>query len=170
MVLVAHAGERRVLANLDELGAWNSFLCRPVAPEAVLAVLETGSVVQWSNPMVSPEARTNTRRVLVVDDDPTTVMLLASTGSEREVVATRGEWEAVDRVTEHHLDLVVCSVTLRTRGDTPFYRFLWDARPDIERRFVFIARPDAGPASGSVVERPITRDVLTRLADRFPRA
>ena len=174
VILVAHAGERELLvANLDQLNVWNSFLCRPVEPESLLEILETGSVVlQWSSPEAEPPAPV--RRVLVVDDDPTTAMLLASTGSELEVVVTSDEWEAVDRVTEHDLDLVVCSVTLRTRGDTPFYRFLWNARPDIKRRFVFIARADSGPASGpasgSVVERPITRDVLIKLIDRFPRA
>ncbi len=174
VILVAHAGERELLVtNLDQLNVWNSFLCRPVEPATLLEILETGSVVlQWSSPEAEPPAPV--RRVLVVDDDPATAMLLASTGSELEVVVTSDEWEAVDRVTEHDLDLVVCSVTLRTRGDTPFYRFLWNARPDIKRRFVFIARADSGPASGpasgSVVERPITRDVLTKLIDRFPRA
>ena len=178
VILVAHAGERELLVtNLDQLNVWNSFLCRPVEPESLLEILETGSVVlQWSMPVAPVRGSTAApvRRVLVVDDDPTTAMLLASTGSELEVVVTSDEWEAVDRVTEHDLDLVVCSVTLRTRGDTPFYRFLWNARPDIKRRFVFIARADSGPASGpasgSVVERPITRDLLTKLIDRFPRA
>ncbi len=174
VILVAHAGERELLVtNLEQLNVWNSCLCRPVEPATLLEILETGSVVlQWSSPEAEPPAPV--RRVLVVDDDPATAMLLASTGSELEVVVTSDEWEAVDRVTEHDLDLVVCSVTLRTRGDTPFYRFLWNARPDIKRRFVFIARADSGPASGpasgSVVERPITRDVLTKLIDRFPRA
>ncbi len=174
VVLVAREGERDlVLASLDELNVWNSLLCRPAEPDTLREILDTGSIVQhWSSGDAEPP--TNVRRVLVVDDDPTTAMLLAATGSELEVVVTSDEWEAVDRLTEHDLDLVVCSVTLRTRGDTPFYRFLWNARPDIKRRFVFIARADAGPASGpasaAVVERPITRDVLTKLIDRFPRA
>ena len=183
VVLLANDGERELLiANLDELGAWNSFFSLPASTATLREILETGSFVQrWSIPVLSAggsaasaSAQSPPRRVLVVDDDPTTAMLLASTGSDLEVTVTCDEWEAVDQVTAEGLDLVVCSVALRTRGDTPFYRFLWNARPDIKRRFVFIARADAAPASTSaamtVVERPLTRDVILKLVDRFPRA
>lgn len=115
-------------------------------------------------------------RVLVVDDDPTTAMLLASMqGSPMEVTVTSDEWEALDHIAAGAPVLVVCSVSLRTRGGTPFYRLLWNAHPELKQRFVFIARADAGPASASapasassgrappVVERPITRDVIARL-------
>ena len=111
-------------------------------------------------------------RVLVVDDDPTTAMLLASMqGSPMEVTVTSDEWEALDQIAAGAPALVVCSVSLRTRGGTPFYRLLWNAHPELKQRFVFIARADAAPASAPassgrappVVERPITRDVIARL-------
>ena len=175
VILVAHEGERELLlSNLDELGIWNSFLRRPVDAATLREVLDTNAIVQQWALSTLPEGAPPPRRVLVVDDDPTTAMLLAATGSELEVIVTTDEWEAVDHVTAEGLDLVVCSLALRTRGDKPFYRFLWNARPEIKRRFVFIARADAAPASSSaamaVVERPLTRDVILKLVDRFPRA
>lgn len=175
VILVAHEGERELLlTNLDELGVWNSFLCRPVDAATLRELLDTGSVVQQWARSALPEGTLPPRRVLVVDDDSTTAMLLAATGSELEATVTSDEWEALDHLADEGLDLVVCSLALRTRGDTPFYRLLWNARPDIKRRFVFIARADAAPVSTSaamtVVERPLTREVVLKLVDRFPRA
>lgn len=182
VVLLAHEGERDLLiASLDELGRWNSFLCKPADGDTLREILRTGSVVQrWTIPVLparkppGPEPPPDiTRRVLVVDDDPATAMLLGSTpDAPLQVVVTTDEWEAVDQVGAPELALVVCSVTMRTRGGAPFYRLLWNARPDIKQRFVFIARADAVPASGPgapVIERPITRDVISSLVERFTR-
>ena len=184
VVLVAHEGERDLLvASLDELQCWTSFLCRPIDAEALLEIMRTGLVIQsWRIPVPSPRAtaeskttaRGATRRVLVVDDDPTTAMLLTSMqGSALEATVTSDEWEALDQIAAGAPDLVVCSFALRTRGGTPFYRFLWNAHPELKQRFVFIARADAAPASTTsgrappVVERPLTRDVIAELVERF---
>ena len=114
------------------------------------------------------------RRVLVVDDDPTTAMLLASMqGGPLDATVTSDEWEALDHIAAAAPDLVVCSVSLRTRGGTLFYRLLWNAHPELKQRFVFIARGEAAPASTTsgraapVVERPLTRDVIAALLERF---
>ncbi len=186
VVLVARDGERELLmASLDELRCWNSYLCRPVDPDTLREILRTGSVVQqWSIPVLAPRGsalseptkRADVRRVLVVDDDPSTSMLLAAASDGAvEVVVTSDEWEAVDTAGEADLALVVCSVSMRTLGGTPFYRLLWNAHPEIKRRFVFITRADAAPTStldgrtAAVVERPITRATLFSLLERFER-
>lgn len=184
VVLVARDGERELLmASLDELRCWNSFLCRPVDPDTLREILRTGSVVQqWTIPVLAPRGsalpeptkRAVVRRVLVVDDDPTTSMLLAAASDGAvNVVVTSDEWEAVDAAGEADLALVVCSVSMRTLGGTPFYRLLWNAHPEIKRRFVFITRADTAPTSAAdgraaaVVERPITRETLSALLERF---
>lgn len=184
VLLVAHEGERDLLvASLDELHCWTSFLCRPIEVDALLEIVRTGSIIQsWRIPVPPPRAGAQpktaatgaARRVLVVDDDPTTAMLLASIqGSVVEAAVTSDEWEALDRIAAGAPDLVVCSFGLQTRGGTPFYRFLWNAHPELKQRFVFIARADAAPASTTsgrappVVERPLTRDVIAELVDRF---
>ncbi len=182
VVLLASDGERdRLFARLDELQLWNSVIAKPARKTTLEEVVETGSVVQtWSIPVLSPRRdvladpprpAVAVRRVLVVDDDSTTHMLLASGGEALEVTVTEDEWEASDLVTSGELDLVVCSFAMRTRGGTPFYRFLWNASPDIKRRFVFIARPDMAPTSSAdgrgpaVIARPVTREVLVKLLD-----
>jgi CheY-like chemotaxis protein len=176
VLLVAHEGERDLLvSSLDELQFWTSFLCRPIDIDALLEIMLTGAIIQrWRTPIPSPRRDQVARRVLVVDDDPTTSMLLASMrGSATHVTVTSDEWEALDQIAAGTPDLVICSVSLRTRGGTPFYRLLWNAHPELKQRFVFIARGEAAPASTTggraapVVERPLTRDVIAALLERF---
>jgi CheY-like chemotaxis protein len=180
VLLVAHEGERDLLLrSLDELHCWTSFVCRPVDVETLLEILLTGSIIQrWRIPILSPrtpsEPKSTTKRVLVVDDDPTSAMLLASSrGSAIETTVTFDEWEALDAIAPSAPVLVVCSVSLRTRGGVPFYRLLWNAHPELKRRFVFIASADSAPASTTtgrgapVVERPLTREVIAKLVERF---
>ena len=184
VLLVAHEGERDLLvSSLDELHCWTSFLCRPIEVDALLEIVLTGSIIQrWRMPIPPPrkpavvEAQRGSvaRRVLVVDDDPTTAMLLASMqGGSLDATVTSDEWEALDHIAAGAPDLVVCSVSLRTRGGTLFYRLLWNAHPELKQRFVFIARAEAAPTSTTsgraapVVERPLTRDVIATLLERF---
>jgi DNA-binding NarL/FixJ family response regulator len=184
VVIVAYEGERElVVTSIDELRCWNSVLCRPIEPETLREILDTGSIIQrWRIPVLSPrqpraagarEAGT-VRRVVIVDDDATTQMIFRSKGDDPlEVLVTTDEWEAVDLVRADEVALVVCSVSMKTLGGTPFYRLLWNARPDIKRRFVFIARPDAVPSSAAagraapVIERPLTREAIQELVERF---
>jgi CheY-like chemotaxis protein len=194
VMLIADEGERElVMSSLDQLKCWTSFVCRPIDAETLREIFFTGSVVQrWTIPVLPPRqfgvldaAATHgskrpgvrVRRALVVDDDPTTAMLLASMHDESVVcVVTSDEWEAVDAVEAPDLMVVACSAALRTKGGTPFYRLLWNARPEIKERFVFIASPDAVPASAvssraaNVIERPVTREVLKALVARFDRS
>jgi CheY-like chemotaxis protein len=184
VLLVAHDGERDLLvSSLDELHCWTSFLCRPIDADALLEIVRTGAIFQsWRIPVPGPResAKPQTvreraaRRVLVLDDDPTTAMLLTSMqGGTVEPTVTRDEWEALDHIAAGAPDLVVCSLSLRTRGGTAFYRLLWNAHPELKQRFVFITRADAAPASttsgraAAVVERPLTRDVIAELVERF---
>jgi CheY-like chemotaxis protein len=184
VLLVAHEGERDLLVtSLDELHCWTSFLCRPIDVDALLEIVMTGSIIQrWRIPIPAPRRPAEVkplndkvaRRVLVVDDDPTTAMLLASMqGDPLDATVTSDEWEALDQIAAGAPDLVVCSVSLRTRGGTPFYRLLWNAHPELKHRFVFITRAEAAPSSTTsgraapVVERPLTRDVIAALLERF---
>jgi CheY-like chemotaxis protein len=187
VLLVAHDGERDLLvSSLDELHCWTSFLCRPIDADALLEIVRTGAIFQsWRIPVPGPResAKPQTvreraaRRVLVLDDDPTTAMLLTSMqGGTVESTVTSDEWEALDHIAAGAPDLVVCSLSLRTRGGTAFYRLLWNAHPELKQRFVFITRADAAPASttsgraAAVVERPLTRDVIAELVERLRRA
>ena len=171
VVLASPGAVDLVAKDLDELRALNSFLSHPVSALDLREVFASGAVVQrWSIPVLPPRATEPvvatepTRSVLVVDDDPETAMLLASSPANLVVTVTADEWEAADALAADDLALVVCSVTLRTRGGTPFYRFLWTARPDIKSRFVFLVRPDTPPPSGAaVVTRPLTRESLSSL-------
>ncbi len=186
VLLIGHEGERDLLMNsLDELGCWVSFLCRPFDVEEFSEMLMTGTVIQkWRIPIPPPRAplaATSTvasiakrPRVLVVDDDPTSAMLLSSMqGSNFDATVTCDEWEALDHIDAGAPDLVVCSLSLRTRGGTPFYRLLWKAHPELKTRFIFIASVDGAPSSTSsgrpapVVERPLTKAVLAELLTRF---
>jgi hypothetical protein len=98
-------------------------------------------------------------------------MLLSAVEGALRVTVTSDEWEALDAVASPDLELVVCNPSLRTLGGTPFYRFLWTAKPDIKRRMVFVAHSDTAPASTAegraapVVYRPLTRQTLSDLVE-----
>ena len=51
-----------------------------------------------------------------------------------QVDVTSDEWEAVDLIAAADLALVICSISMRTLGGTPFYRLLWNARPEMRLR------------------------------------
>ena len=183
VVLLAREGERDLLfASLDELHCWSPILTRPFEPEVLLEIIHTRPGNQhWRIPVprprrpavVEPAQSEPVRRILVVDDDPATGKLLASMsdGPVRFVV-TSDAWEAVDLVAEPDWALVVCSATMKTLGGAPFYRLVWNARPDLKSRFVFIVGPDMVPSSATdgspptVLERPLTLGSFSELVMR----
>lgn len=184
VVLLAREGERDlVFASLNELQCWNPILTKPIDPEGLLEILHTRPGGQhWRIPVlpprrpavVDPPRAKPVRRVLVIDEDPATAKLLASMddGPLRFVV-TSDAWEAVDLVAEPDWALVVCSAAMQTLGGAPFYRLVWNARPDLKSRFVFIAGPEVVPSVASdgsppaVVERPLTRRTFVELVERL---
>jgi len=80
--------------------------------------------------------------------------------------------EAFEHVVERPVDLLVVSATMRGDGGEPFYRVLWRLAPALKRRSVLVTSAAAGAPSSSgrsrhVVERPLTRDVVARIARAF---
>ncbi len=177
IILVAKEAEHEGLAShLRGLDTLHSCLTKPVEAETLRLLFEDGIVLQqWAVrddaplPFGVPEAeRPKPKKVLIVDRDPASD-LLASVSTEGFVATvTDDEWEAIDHASADDTDLVLCSATLRTRGGKPFYRLLWNARPDIKSRFALILDPDAAPPSTAAVTRPLSAqkvaDVLARYA------
>lgn len=187
VVVVGHRGERALLErDLDELGAPVAALLRPLDPEMLRAVKRASANPDaWAIPILPPRRapasgerpRRERARVLVVDDDAATSILAraaAEGAGDLDVLATTDEWEALDFIASG-VTLVICSITSTSRGGAPFYRFLWNAHPELKSCFVFIANGDAMPAStragaARVIPRPVTREVLARLVAELDRS
>lgn len=184
VVILAHESGRDLLITcLDDLGCCNGFLLKPVDFKSLRELLGTRFTVQrWNIPVLPARGASKvaapepggTQLVIVVDDDADTKARFATAGEDLiQVVVTSDEWEAVDLIDDVDVALVLCSVSLRTASGTPLYRLLWNARPEIKKRFVFIARSDAAPPSAAdkgpaaVVQRPLTRDAIAALLERF---
>jgi DNA-binding NarL/FixJ family response regulator len=173
VVLTVHEGQRElVMSYLDELRSWNSVLCKPFDAETLTEILRTGAAVQrWSPAVegaVAPIAQRGRkrRRVVVIDDAPSIEAELAA-NPDLELVVTHDEWEAVDLVESDDVALVLCRIGMRTRGGTPLYRLLWNARPAIKRRFAFIAssEPTGESVPTTVIRCPLTVQSIVRLLD-----
>jgi len=156
---------------LRRLGVYIRLGAKPLTPEALLTYVTDGHAdvpgPPRAEPLLAPLPARRTRRVLVVDDDRTTQILLGTYGGEHvEVTVTGGAWEAV--AASAGAELVVCSSSMRTPDGDFVYRFLWKLAPDVKRKTVLLApagAPSALPASrrGNVVDRPLTFDTLGRL-------
>jgi CheY-like chemotaxis protein len=176
IVFVATEGEQELLtADLKTLDAVHSYLTKPVDPEILRLVFEDAIVLQqWNVPALAPplygvpkEQRASQRRVLVVDRDPASDLLASVADAGFVAVVTDDEWEAIDCASAEDTELVLCSATLRTRGGKPFYRLLWNARPDIKSRFVLILDPETAPPSSAAVTRPLTKQKIADLLARY---
>jgi hypothetical protein len=117
-------------------------------------------------------ARPRYRRpaVLIVDDDPTTAILFASSGAreDADVAYAPTPMAAFEHVLERPVDVLVVSATLRGDGGEPFYRVLWRLKPELKGRCVLVTAADAAPSSSRhVVARPLTRDAVGRIVRAF---
>jgi hypothetical protein len=106
---------------------------------------------------------------VVLIDDASSIEAELAANPYLELVVTHDEWEAVDLVESDDVALVLCRVGMRTRGGTPLYRLLWNARPAIKRRFAFIASSEPTGTGESVptmvIRCPITAQAIVRLLD-----
>jgi hypothetical protein len=173
VVLIASPGEHAlVMANLDELGCFNTCLSPPVEPEMLLELARTGCVVLPFTipiPVPRPESggvqssKATERSILVIDDDIGTRILVVAMGNpSMKMTVTDDAWEALDQLAASTPDLILCSASLRV-GRVPLYRLLWGAHPELKSRFVLIVpRDDLTPSAIQGRERPIVRRPLTR--------
>ncbi len=176
VVLVLREGEHELLlANVAELGLWNSYLLRPVDPTA-LELTRRGDWVVWQwqahlpayLPPVAPSAEgpqpTTRRKVPVIDDDLESHALVGKDPTI-EVVLTAEPWVALDAIEAGDVDHVLCNGSLRTEGGVPIYRLLWNARPEIKPRFAFIVHELPGSASQRVLARPVRIADVARMLE-----
>jgi CheY-like chemotaxis protein len=127
------------------------------------------------DPAPVPLMRFRRFAVLVVDDDQTTQILFAAAAPHDGVDVTLATtpMKAFEHVTSRPVDLLIVSAAMRSDGGEPFYRVLWRMKPELKSRCVLVVAPDLVPPSAPpstlprVVERPLTRDAIARVAAAF---
>lgn len=126
------------------------------------------------DPFASPR-RPRFRRatMLVVDDRSSTAILFAARDVGDlgiDVLLATSLMEAFELITSRPIDALVVSATMRSEGNEPFYRVLWRLQPELKSSTVIVVEEGAaGPlsASGRIVERPLDRATMQRLAKRL---
>lgn len=113
--------------------------------------------------------------VLVVDDDTTSKILFSASAAHptTDVAHVATTMEAFEHCVSRPIDVLVISASMRSDGGEPFYRLLWRLKPELKGRTVLIIPPNAMPPSAPVskkprvLERPVTRDAVARVAAAF---
>jgi len=113
-------------------------------------------------------------RVLVVDDDPTTIGAVGRMGVEVDAEKVTDGWTAVERILDGDYDLVLCAVKLDGElGGSKVFKMVAQQKPDAASRMVFVAEAAqvsaAPPASvrGRVLPRPVDATAVRELLERF---
>lgn len=113
-------------------------------------------------------------RVLVVDDDPTTIGAVGRMGVEVDAEKVTDGWTAVERILDGDYDLVLCAVKLDGElGGSKVFKMVAQQKPDAASRMVFVAEAAqvsaAPPASvrGRVLARPVDANAVRELLERF---
>jgi len=91
-----------------------------------------------ARPSPSPAARPG-RRVLVVDDEPVVVQLIADTLRQQRFVvrAHTDSRRALAEATEKEFDLVICDMRMPELDGPALYHLLRQRKPDLARRLLF---------------------------------
>lgn len=111
------------------------------------------------------------KRVLLVDDDPTSKSALAKL-SDVEVTYAEDGWTAIDELAKRSFDLVLCATMVGDFPGVKLFRIALKERPELASRFVFVAGASAVAAAppesarGRVVARPIDPAAVATLLDR----
>jgi CheY-like chemotaxis protein len=146
---------QRVLTNLDA----------PIAVSFQSGIFE---VVPdpFPSPFVIPP------RILVADDDATTVTSLRTLESVDIVHVTDG-WSALEQLVEGDFDIALCAVVLGDWSGAKLYKMVAKQRPKMAARIVFLAAraavAEAPPSTslGRVLSRPVDPSAVQRLLDQW---
>ena len=156
-------------APVDELSVAREILGAHPALREQLALMEL--VPDAFAAPRRPRFRRST--LLVVDDRASTEILFAARdveGSAVDFVLARSQIEAFEILMSRPIDALVVSAAMRSEGSEPFYRVLWRLQPELKASTILVVEGGtAGPlsASGRVVERPLDRATMLRLAERL---
>jgi two-component system NtrC family sensor kinase len=129
-----------------------------------------------------PQPTGRKARVLVIDDEPLMLRIMAHALREHEVVTVQTGPEALELFGDNPFDVVFCDVMMPGMSGSGFYEALATAHPGAEQRIIFITGGARGAeaqrfvdrVSNECLEKPIPTDVLrarvnqvlARLAER----
>lgn len=107
-------------------------------------------------------------RVLVIDDEPLMLRIMAHALREHEVVTVQSAREALELYEDHPFDVVFCDVMMPGMSGSAFYAALAEADPGAENRIIFITGGARGVEAqrfldrvrNECLEKPIPTDVL----------
>ena len=114
----------------------------------VMRVPRASALAPEHDPMAVPAGKLAGSRILVADDEPAVLELLArALGREgAQVTTVRDGQEAWERLAEADFDLVVADLRMPRLDGQELYERVAEERPDLLRRFVFasgdLARPE----------------------------
>jgi two-component system NtrC family sensor kinase len=119
-------------------------------------------------PPPRPQPATGKARILVVDDEPLMLRIMAHALREHEVVTVQTGREALELFDDSAFDLVFCDVMMPNMSGSAFYEALAAAHPGAEERIIFITGGARGAEAQSFLDRvrneclekPIPTDVL----------
>lgn len=135
---------------------------------AIAAPLTSGGILEI---VPDPFPSSSKKRILLVDDDPTSKSALAKL-SDVEVTYVEDGWTAIDELAKRTFDLVLCATVVGDFPGVKLFRIAAKERPELASRFVFVAGASAVAAAppdsarGRVVARPIDPAAVTALLDR----
>jgi len=115
-----------------------------------------------------PQPAGRKARVLVIDDEPLMLRIMAHALREHEVVTVQTGREALELFADNPFDVVFCDVMMPGMSGSGFYEALAAAHPGAEQRVIFITGGARGAeaqrfvdrVSNECLEKPIPTDVL----------
>jgi signal transduction histidine kinase len=115
-----------------------------------------------------PQPAGRKARVLVIDDEPLMLRIMAHALREHEVVTVQTGREALELIGDNPFDVMFCDVMMPGMSGSEFYEALAAAHPGAEQRIIFItggARGDEAQrfvdrVSNECLEKPIPSDEL----------
>jgi two-component system NtrC family sensor kinase len=107
-------------------------------------------------------------RVLVIDDEPLMLRIMAHALREHEVVTVQSAREALELYEDEPFDIVFCDVMMPGMSGSAFYAALAEAHPGAENRIIFITGGARGVEAqrfldrvrNECLEKPIPTDIL----------
>jgi two-component system NtrC family sensor kinase len=158
--IVTALGGRIDIRNADTGGA----VVTVRLPPARMDTLPPAPVLMAPRPQ--PPGRK--ARVLVIDDEPLMLRIMAHALREHEVVTVQTGIEALELFGDNPFDVVFCDVMMPGMSGSRFYEALAAAHPGAEQRIIFITGGARGAeaqrfvdrVSNECLEKPIPTDVL----------
>jgi PAS domain S-box-containing protein len=153
----------------------------PAAPHGAVfrVTLRTSHEALAQTSSAAPRAETERRaKILVVDDEPSMVRVLAELLSPHDVTIACSGREAIARLArDTSFDVVVCDLVMNDGTGADVYQYLSEQAPDVARRVIFTtggaftdgAREFLGSCAQPVLEKPFDTSRLTALVNETAR-